>query len=510
VEVKSDPNKGHSGEILLLGDMTADPDLLHWISLGEVGGYGYRDNVDMELVDVDGTTYTRLTSSRSVLCQTPGSTGSTAWSGAEDTDVWHDPGNWLGQDGQTGCPQTPDLTVIGTPEEIERWGPAGSLSPVLTCDQAGTGGWLVIGMYVPDQYPGAWGPEGSVATGPDDPNSHAYLTIEDGGKLATTWGMVFGHNGWGIPDRFRHGELTMNGGELTVNGEIRFGGWSGGSDGTINMNGGTLTANGPTYLGGYHWTHNYILQTGGLMDMSYVAVGCGAHNATTIDVSGGTFMADNLSMHEAINHGWTDGQVEIRSEPTQGDSGEVLLLGDKTADADLLHLISIGEVSGYGVANNIAMELVDVEGTTYTRLTSGHYPYVKVDIKPDDCPNPMVLKGEGTIKATIIGEADFDVRDIDAASVTLGGAPALRSKYEDVTNPVEGCDDCTAERGPDGIDDLVLKFDKADVVPAIGSVSHGDVVELLIEGEMNGFAIVGSDCVTIVGKADPAQRPPKK
>jgi hypothetical protein len=67
------------------------------------------------------------------------------------------------------------------------------------------------------------------------------------------------------------------------------------------MNGGTLTLNGPAYLGAYSWTTSYILQTGGLIDANYIHVGCGVHDASTIEVTGGTFMAQRLNMH-ALKH----------------------------------------------------------------------------------------------------------------------------------------------------------------------------------------------------------------
>ncbi len=71
------------------------------------------------------------------------------------------------------------------------------------------------------------------------------------------------------------------------------------------------------------------------------------------------------------------------------------------------------------------------------------------------------------------------------------------------------CGDCLT--GADGFDDLVLKFNRADIVAGLGSVTHGDVVDLDLTGNLNSCQpIEGVDCVDIVGKADPAQRPPKK
>ena len=121
---------------------------------------------------------------------------------------------------------------------------------------------------------------------------------------------------------------------------------------------------------------------------------------------------------------------------------------------------------------------------------------VNVDIKPESSTNPMSLKGEGVISVAILGSADLDVSDIDAASVKLAGAPALRSKDQDVNS--------------DGYTDLVLKFNRSDIVAGLAGTQHGDVVTLTLFGATTSGGIVGSDTVVIVGKADPAQRPPKK
>jgi hypothetical protein len=126
---------------------------------------------------------------------------------------------------------------------------------------------------------------------------------------------------------------------------------------------------------------------------------------------------------------------------------------------------------------------------------------VALDIKPGSCPNPLNPKSKGVLPAAILGTADFDVTQIDAATLSLEGVPPIRSRVADVSTPVVGdpeCD-CTTE-GPDGYYDLTLKFKTQDIVAAIGPVSAGDVLVLTITGSLlDGTPIEGSDCVRIVG-----------
>ena len=128
-----------------------------------------------------------------------------------------------------------------------------------------------------------------------------------------------------------------------------------------------------------------------------------------------------------------------------------------------------------------------------------------VDIKPRSCPNPLNVKSRGVLPVAILGTADLDVTTIDTSTILLEGVPPIRSAIEDVGTPfgasVEDCLlDCTDE-GPDGFDDLTLKFDIQDVVAAIGPVTDGDCLLLELTGnlkdEFGGTAIVGEDVVTI-------------
>jgi hypothetical protein len=141
------------------------------------------------------------------------------------------------------------------------------------------------------------------------------------------------------------------------------------------------------------------------------------------------------------------------------------------------------------------------------------------DIKPGSCPNPLNVKSKGVLPVAILGAADFDVTRIDLSTVLLlKRAAPLRSSEEDVAAPVpavrdvaapfngkfpEDCLDCT-ELGPDGFDDLTLKFDTQDIFAAIGDVEDGDCVDLTITGYLlDGTPFEFKDTVIILKKGRP-------
>jgi len=164
---------------------------------------------------------------------------------------------------------------------------------------------------------------------------------------------------------------------------------------------------------------------------------------------------------------------------------------------------------------------------------------VFVDIKPGSCPNPLNVRGiDGTdewitipsdnpvanddldlkadngmnhsrsvIPVAILGSDELDVFEIDWTTVTLEGVPALRRAYEDVSTPVgEEAEECECNTlDGDGYMDMTLKFDKAAVIAALGSVADRDMVPLTLEGALNdGSLIEGTDCMWILmGGASP-------
>lgn len=140
---------------------------------------------------------------------------------------------------------------------------------------------------------------------------------------------------------------------------------------------------------------------------------------------------------------------------------------------------------------------------------------VAVDVRPGSCPNPLEVTAKGVLPAAILGSANFDVTQVDPASILLfradQGDPAkvspLRWASEDVATPYEpfigktDADQCTAA-GADGFPDLTMKFDTQAVVETLGDVSHREAVVLKLQADLlpeyGGSSVVGEDVVLIL------------
>ena len=157
---------------------------------------------------------------------------------------------------------------------------------------------------------------------------------------------------------------------------------------------------------------------------------------------------------------------------------------------------------------NRALSTTEIQGM-HARSAAG-YGYctglsVSLDIKPQSCPNPFNPDQQGMNPTAILGTADFDVNDIDVASILLvlpeGSVSPVRTHIEDVATPLvdpEPCE-CTTE-GPDGFDDLTMSFDSAAVAEALGDVQNGDEIEICVTGQLlDGTPFEGCDCIFIPG-----------
>jgi hypothetical protein len=149
-------------------------------------------------------------------------------------------------------------------------------------------------------------------------------------------------------------------------------------------------------------------------------------------------------------------------------------------------------------------------------------PPVSIDIKPGSCPNSWNRDSNGVLPVALLGTEDFDVSQIDLASVTISradgtggsaapheGPPGPHSVLEDVGTPFEGevCD-CHEAEG-DGMLDLSMKFktqDVADQLPV--DDPDGALVPLVVSGTLlDGTPFTsGSDCVRLVPPGSPPGR----
>jgi hypothetical protein len=121
---------------------------------------------------------------------------------------------------------------------------------------------------------------------------------------------------------------------------------------------------------------------------------------------------------------------------------------------------------------------------------------VAFDLKPGSCENQLNTKSKGVLSAAILGTPTLNVSTINPATIRLAGVAPERWSIEDVGRPGS----CAA--GPDGIADLVLKFDTQKVVRALkasmGTLRDGQTIIVPLEGRLkNGTLFVGEDVVRL-------------
>jgi hypothetical protein len=159
---------------------------------------------------------------------------------------------------------------------------------------------------------------------------------------------------------------------------------------------------------------------------------------------------------------------------------------------------------------DILAEVPQWEHVTFSTAGIVEIPPIgaSLDIHPTSCPNPFNLAGLGSgntngnaggvLPAAIIGSDNFDVADIDPSTILLEGVAPIRTRIEDVNRPA-GDDECACtSEGPDGIDDLTLKFSRRLVAETLGAVANNDVITLTLTGELNdGTPFTLTDCVII-------------
>ncbi len=126
------------------------------------------------------------------------------------------------------------------------------------------------------------------------------------------------------------------------------------------------------------------------------------------------------------------------------------------------------------------------------------------DIKPDECPNNFICSEKGLVTVAILDSDSVDVTTIDRKSIRINGVAPESSTFEYSTSPLSGtavdCKSCG--RGlPDGVKDLVLKFDIQKVGKTLGNVKVNQCVKIQFTGRKftssGSLPITGTDFITI-------------
>jgi len=205
-------------------------------------------------------------------------------------------------------------------------------------------------------------------------------------------------------------------------------------------------------------------------------------------------------------HGWTepnDGSLEgwETTNPTQPFS-EILRIGDS------IYPYSTDEQLRGSVDNIIFWDYAKSDYSDRF-IESPLAVQVPVDIKPQDCPNPLNLKSKGVLPLAVLGTEDFDATTINPLSVRLSregieeDVAPIRSDHEDVATPFEGepCE-CHDLNG-DGYLDLTMKFKTQALVEKLNlSEFVGQTIPLNLSGNLDeddgGTPITGEDCVLVL------------
>jgi hypothetical protein len=176
------------------------------------------------------------------------------------------------------------------------------------------------------------------------------------------------------------------------------------------------------------------------------------------------------------------------------------------------HSLAVGDVNGDSKPDVAIAEYNHGVVILYNALEPTEESII-FDIKPGSCPNPLNLNGnmnhgKAILPTAIVGTSEFDVRDIDPSSVRLENVLATRWSYEDVAGPAEmDHDNCSCgTSGPDGNEDLTLKFARSDIIAGLGEANQGDTIYLEMTATLFGGGTVnGSDCVWICNNGKPTE-----
>lgn len=214
-------------------------------------------------------------------------------------------------------------------------------------------------------------------------------------------------------------------------------------------------------------------------------------------------------------------EIEIGG-PAPGTSYDQLRVENIISDVSLNGTLRVTLINGYlpssgsrfdiltapsiiGAFTNVSMPSlpgfefsVVYEPTKVTVVATRLLQTYSFDIRPSGCPNPLNVRTMGIVPTALIGGIDLDVHTIDVATLRLEGVSPDRWSYEDVSPSYAG-DICECSKdGPDGVEDMTIKFSAPDLVAAIGPVVDGEERLLTLTGNLlSGEPFEASDCVLI-------------
>jgi hypothetical protein len=162
--------------------------------------------------------------------------------------------------------------------------------------------------------------------------------------------------------------------------------------------------------------------------------------------------------------------------------------------------------SGWGI-HLFTVEVIDDAGASSRVMIAIQFVWgpSSFDVMPGTCKNQLSTQRKGQIRTVIPGRIGLDVSEIDASSLYLwidgNVVEPLGTQIRDIASPMINRTPCDCPpSGTDGIDDLMILFEAADIIRAMGPVSKGETRDLSIRGVLlDGHDFALSDCVDIVG-----------
>lgn len=129
-----------------------------------------------------------------------------------------------------------------------------------------------------------------------------------------------------------------------------------------------------------------------------------------------------------------------------------------------------------------------------------------LDINPGTCPNSVSIHTE-EVSAALMGLPGFDVNEIEVGSLYLENVAPVRFSFGDLGRPGDQPDCPCSEDSGDGVDDLLLHFNTADLVAELG-YADGASRPVTLTGRMkNGVDFEATNCVVLTNGEDAPQVP---